>query len=71
MENQRFWVIGGEYRSLDFDQMVAGTEQLVGPLATRGQAEEKWREMSEKHRREATVRFTIAAERLTVAAAAQ
>ncbi len=63
MESQRFWVIGGEYRSFDFDHMIEGTEQVVGPLASRDQAEEKWKEMSQKHKREATVRFTIAAER--------
>ncbi len=64
MEAQRFWVVGGEYRSLDFDDMIAGTEKLVGPLATRAQAEAKWREMSERHRGSATVRFSIAAEKL-------
>jgi len=64
METQRFWVIGGEYRTLDFNTMVSGTEMLVGPLATRAQAEAKWREISERHRGEATVRFTIAAEKM-------
>ncbi len=65
METQRFWVIGGEYRTLDFDNMITGTEKLVGPLATRAQAEAKWREISERHRGDAHVRFTIAAEKVS------
>lgn len=62
MEKERFWIVGGEYRSLEFDDIVAGTEKVVGPLATRAQAEAKWREISEMHRDRATVRFEIAAE---------
>jgi hypothetical protein len=64
MEKQRFWIVGGEYRSLEFDAMIAGTEKVVGPLAARAQAEVKWREMSEHHRDSATVRFAIASEYL-------
>jgi len=62
MEKERFWVVGGEYLSLEFNDIVTGTEKVVGPIATRDQAEAKWREMSEMHSGFATVRFAIAAE---------
>jgi hypothetical protein len=31
--NNRFWVLGGEYKSLGFEELVGGTEKLVGPFA--------------------------------------
>ena len=30
MSTQRFWVIGGEFRSLNFHQLVDGTQQVIG-----------------------------------------
>ena len=38
MQTQRFWVIGGEFRSMHFDQVVAGTEQLLGPFLDQDEA---------------------------------
>ena len=29
---QRYWVIGGEYRSCRFDEIVPGTEEIAGPF---------------------------------------
>jgi len=62
MSNSRFWVVGGEYRSLAFDEVVEGTQRLIGPFDQRAKAENTWREVSERHRANCTVRFTIAQE---------
>ena len=58
----RFWVIGGEYTCLDFDQMVEGTEKVAGPFFHRSAAEAVWRRMSEEDRCRAQVRYAIVAE---------
>jgi hypothetical protein len=60
----RFWVVGGEFHSLGFDQIVSGTERLFGPFDTRDDAERTWRNVSEQHRAQCTTRFTIAQENL-------
>jgi len=62
MSSSRFWVIGGEYRSLDFNEIVDGTQHLIGPFERRDTAERSWRDISEKYRSRCTVRFTIAQE---------
>jgi len=62
MSNHRFWVVGGEYRSLGFDELVNGTERLIGPFDSRADAERSWRDVSEAHRARCTVRFTIVQE---------
>jgi hypothetical protein len=62
MSNPRFWVVGGEYRSLDFDEIIEGTQRLLGPYAARDEAERNWREISERNRSRCTVRFTIVQE---------
>ena len=62
MSNPRFWVVGGEYRSLDFAEVVDGTQRLIGPFEGRDAAERSWREVSEQHRADCTIRFTIARE---------
>ena len=62
MSNSRFWVIGGEYRSLDFAEIVDGTQQVLGPYEQRDAAERSWRDISEQNRARCTVRFTIAQE---------
>ena len=62
MQNSRFWVVGGEYTSCDFSTLVQGTERVVGPFETRRDAEQTWKSLSEDHRPQAQVRFTIAHE---------
>jgi hypothetical protein len=59
---RRFWVIGGKYESMTFDRLVTGTESLFGPFGEREDAESFWRDLSERTRSQATVRFTIASE---------
>ena len=61
--NNRFWVLGGEYKSLRFEELVGGTERLFGPFHARFDAECIWREMSERHRPQCNVRFTIVEDR--------
>ncbi|MBX6425781.1 MAG: hypothetical protein IRZ09_07670 [Variibacter sp.] len=62
MSAQRYWVIGGEFKSLEFAELVGGTEQVYGPFCTRGDAESTWRAVSERHRPQCNVRFTIVEE---------
>ena len=64
MQIARYWVVGGEYTSTEFEKLVDGTERVVGPFESRGDAERTWRNLSEDHRPEAQVRFTIAQEPL-------
>jgi len=64
MQKSRFWVVGGEYTSCDCETLVQGTERVVGPFESRTEAERTWRLLSEDHRPQAQVRFTIAQERL-------
>lgn len=61
--HNRFWVLGGEYTSLGFDQLVGGTERLFGPYPARTDAERTWRELSERHRAQCNMRFSIVEER--------
>jgi hypothetical protein len=58
----RYWIIGGEFESLGFDEIVRGTERLIGPFGSRDEAELTWRDVSEAHRARCTVRFTIVQE---------
>ena len=60
MSTSRYWVVGGEYRSLNFDEIVEGTQPLIGPFNRRDEAERTWRDISEQHRTRCTMRFTIA-----------
>jgi hypothetical protein len=62
MHKSRFWVVGGEYTSCDCETIVQGTERVVGPFESRIEAERTWRNLSEDHRPQAQVRFTIAQE---------
>ncbi|MCB8819031.1 DUF4170 domain-containing protein [Microvirga rosea] len=62
MQKNRYWVVGGEYTSTDFETLIQGTERVVGPFEHRSDAERTWRYLSEDHRPQAQVRFTIAQE---------
>jgi hypothetical protein len=61
---RRYWVLGGEYTSTDFDKILPGTEIVVGPLASHELAEQSWRRLSERFRANATMRFSILTERV-------
>jgi hypothetical protein len=60
--DSNFWVIGGEFGSMNFHTLVEGSAQVRGPFKTRGEAEECWREVSEENRHKAGVRFSIVEE---------
>jgi len=62
MQKIRFWVVGGEYTSCECESLIQGTERVVGPFESRSDAERTWRILSEDHRPQAQVRFTIAQE---------
>jgi hypothetical protein len=64
MSMTRFWVVGGEFRSPEFDALIDGTGRIWGPFETRGDAESVWREESEQRRWSCCTRFTIVAENI-------
>ncbi len=66
--SRRFWVIGGEYQTSRFDRMIGGTEKVFGPFVERDDAEQTWRSVSERHRSECCMRFSIVEERALAAA---
>ena len=68
MISAHYWVIGGEFRSLDFDRLNEGTGRIWGPFATYGDAEHVWRENSEQHRSRCCTRFTIVHEEVRAGA---
>jgi hypothetical protein len=59
---RRYWVIGGTYESMAFERLIGGTECVLGPFGSREDAASCWRDVSERTRSQATVRFTIASE---------
>jgi hypothetical protein len=70
MANKRYWVIGGEYRSLNFDELIDDTARVIGPFSSFTHAEYAWRSISEEHRSNCNMRFTIVQEGARAAAKA-
>lgn len=62
MSESNFWVIGGEFGSMNFHKLVHGSAQVQGPFKTRKEAEDAWREVSEQNRHRGNVRFSIVEE---------
>jgi hypothetical protein len=60
--SDRFWVIGGEYRSTRFDDLKPGTETLLGPYPSMYDARKAWRNLSMASTACAMTRFAITAE---------
>lgn len=56
---RQYYVVGGEFSSLNFHSFTAGTAELLGPYKNRATAEEVWREISEKMRHKASYRYVI------------
>ena len=46
-KGSNFWVIGGEFGSMNFHKLVEGSAQVQGPFKTRKEAEDAWRVVSE------------------------
>ena len=42
-KGSNFWVIGGEFGSMNFHKLVEGSAQVKGPFKTRKEAEDAWR----------------------------
>jgi hypothetical protein len=61
-QGSSFWVIGGEFGSMNFHKLVEGSAQVLGPFKARNEAEDAWREVSEKNRHRGSVRFSIVEE---------
>jgi hypothetical protein len=59
MSTTQYWVVGGEFRSLNFHSLVEGTQEIRGPFATRSDAETAWQDVSVSHRHKCNYRFTI------------
>jgi hypothetical protein len=55
---QQYWVIGGEFRCLQF-QEINGAAQTAGPFESYEAAETVWRERTEASRSSAATRFMI------------
>jgi hypothetical protein len=70
MSMVQYWVVGGEFGSLNFHTLVHGTQQIRGPFATRGEAENAWKAVSEEFRHKCSYRFTIVRDAARVEAAA-
>ena len=58
----RYWVIGGEFTSLNFHSFTPGTSIVEGPFPTRADAEIMWKSLSENTRYKANYRFVITEE---------
>ena len=41
-KGSNFWVIGGEFGSMNFHKLVEGSAQVQGPFKTRKEAEDAW-----------------------------
>ena len=61
-KGSNYWVIGGEFGSMNFHTLVHGSAQVQGPFGTRQEAEEAWRAVSEENRHRGSVRFSIVEE---------
>jgi hypothetical protein len=59
MNSIQYWVVGGEFGSLNFHSLVPGTQQVRGPYPTRPDAEQAWKGVSEEFRHKCNYRFTI------------
>ena len=59
---QRFWVIGGEYRDCEFDEVVPGTEEISGPFPDALRARTEWQRLTFRDHCGATTRYAICVE---------
>jgi Domain of unknown function (DUF4170) len=59
--SKQFFVIGGEYKDPEFNEIEEGTHRVFGPFPTYAEAEVMWRQRSEKSRSQAYTRYQIVA----------
>ena len=60
--NSKFWVVGGTYTDTSFDELVSGSERVMGPYPDRDAALVAWRRVAEETRSNFYTRFTVAEE---------
>ena len=60
--NQRYWVIGGEYRDCAFREIEPGTETMSGPFHNESRARTEWQRLTFRDNIPATTRYAIAVE---------
>ena len=55
-----YWIVGGEYQSTDFAEMVEGHEEKrIGPFETYGAARKEWARLSWSGVDDAHLRYFI------------
>jgi hypothetical protein len=57
--SKQFWVIGGEYKDADFNDIEEGSHRVFGPFFSYEEAEGVWRQRSERTRSQAYTRYQI------------
>ena len=55
--SHRYWVIGGDYRDCQFDEIVPGTEEISGPFPDPTRARTEWQRLTFRDRLGATKRY--------------
>jgi hypothetical protein len=58
---KQFWVIGGEYKDADFNEIEEGSHRTYGPFFSYEDANVRWKACSEKSRSQAYTRYQIVA----------
>jgi hypothetical protein len=56
---KQFFVIGGEYKDPEFNEIEEGSHRVFGPYFTYEEAEGVWRQRSERTRSQAYTRYQI------------
>ena len=60
MNDIKYWVVGGEYETMAFDNVVKGKEIASGPFFSKEEALRVWRDLSEINRPCALTKYSIA-----------
>ena len=64
-DNQiRFWVVGGEYLSTEFADLIDGTALVLGPYSEWEDARRVWKHLATATRSSCCTRYSIAEERV-------
>ena len=56
---EQFFVIGGRYQDLDFNQLIDGTAHVLGPYSSYEDAQRVWKDQSAETRSDAKARYAI------------
>ena len=57
--SKEYWVVGGEFTSMNFHKINPASKEVHGPFATREAAEAKWKALTEGTRHLARTAFRI------------